>query len=110
MRWARAGYLRKDISKLLGIRYQHVRKVLVDAGITDGLQRGVEAERSPIIVAPAEANVREDTSWEVLLKAGFRHAGNWTMLADGMIKVDGKIPSHANAYALVLDDVVVYVG
>jgi hypothetical protein len=34
----RAGYLRTEISKLLNIRYQHVRKVLVDAGITEGLK------------------------------------------------------------------------
>jgi hypothetical protein len=40
---ARAGFLRKDISKALGIQYQHVRKVLVDAGMTDGLQRSVGA-------------------------------------------------------------------
>jgi hypothetical protein len=33
---ARAGYYRTEISKLLNIRYQHVRKVLVDAGIAGG--------------------------------------------------------------------------
>ena len=36
---AKAGYLRTEISRVLNIRYQHVRKVLTDAGITDGLQR-----------------------------------------------------------------------
>jgi hypothetical protein len=107
---ARSGCLCKDICKLLGIRYRHGRKLLVDAGITDGLQRGVEAERSPIIVAAPEEKVRKETSWDVLLRAGFRHAGNWTRLSDGTIKIEGKIPSHAGVYALILDDDVVYVG
>ena len=34
---AKAGYARVEIAALLGIRYQHVRKVLLDAGITGGL-------------------------------------------------------------------------
>jgi hypothetical protein len=107
---ARAGYPRTEISRLLGIRYQHVRKVLLDSGMTDGLQKRVEAERLPILVAPPEDKKREDTSWNVLMKAGFQHAGNWTRLSDGVIKIEGKIPSHPGVYALVLDNVVVYVG
>ncbi len=107
---ARAGYLRKEISKLLEIRYQHVRKVLVDAGIEGGLQRGVEAERPPILVEPPENKTRAETSWDVLLKAGFQKAGQWVAVADGTIVIDGKIPSHPGVYALVLDGVVVYVG
>ncbi len=35
---AEAGFERTKISLLLGIRYQHVRKVLADAGITGGLR------------------------------------------------------------------------
>ena len=107
---ARAGYLRKEISKLLEIRYQHVRQVLADAGIEGGLQRGVEAESPPIIVEPPEAKTRAETSWDVLLKAGVQHVGNWLALPDGTIKIDGKIPAHPGVYALVLDGVVVYVG
>src|SRR5881394_2618144 len=78
---ARADYPRTEIAKLLGIRYQHVRKVLVDSGITDGLQRRVAAERQPILVEPPEEKAREETSWDVLLNVGFRHAGHWTRLA-----------------------------
>jgi hypothetical protein len=47
---AKAGYLRTEISKLLNIRYQHVRKVLTDAGIKDGLQYRVAIDRSPFVV------------------------------------------------------------
>ena len=42
---AAAGYLRTEIRDLLGIRYQHVHKVLEDAGIGEGLQRTVEVSR-----------------------------------------------------------------
>jgi hypothetical protein len=107
---ARAGYPRTEIAKLLQIRYQHVRKVLVDAGISDGLQNRVEAERPPILVEPPEDKNREETSCDVLIKAGFQHVGNWTRLPDGVIKIEGTVPSHPGVYALVLDNVVVYVG
>ena len=105
---ARAGYLRTEISKLLDIRYQHVRKVLVDAGITDGLQRPVEMERScdTIEVKPAE---RESTPPTVLLDAGFQPLGEWR-LVDGKIELDSKAPSRPGVYAFILENVVVYVG
>src|SRR5436309_12043666 len=46
-----AGYLRAEISKFLNVRYQHVRKVLLDSGITDGLRKNVEFERPPVTIA-----------------------------------------------------------
>jgi hypothetical protein len=36
---ARAGFLRSEIARILGIRYQHVRSVLVSAGMDHGLAR-----------------------------------------------------------------------
>ena len=71
---ARAGYERTEIGKLLGIRYQHVRKVLVDAGIAGGLRRQVEAEREPVEV-DAEPAPTETPSWNLLLSAGFQFIG-----------------------------------
>jgi hypothetical protein len=44
----KAGYERAEISRILGIRYQHVRKVLVDAGITAGLSRAKQVPRSAV--------------------------------------------------------------
>src|ERR1017187_1374667 len=76
---ARAGYLRTAISKFLGVRYQHVRKVLVDVGITEGLQRSVEMKRSTetIEVRPSE---RVQTPPSVLLAAGFQPVGVWQLV------------------------------
>lgn len=43
---AEAGYDRGEIATFLGIRYQHVYKVLADAGITTDLSITAEAERA----------------------------------------------------------------
>ena len=47
---AKAGYSRTEISDLLAIRYQHVRKVLLDAGIPHGLRIQTEVLQPPIPV------------------------------------------------------------
>lgn len=106
---AEAGYDRTEIKDLLGIRYQHVRKVLLDAGITGGLRRQVEAEREPVLVDAAPAP-REVTSWDVLLRAGFQLLGQWTQDTDSAIRLDAKAPTEPGVYAFVLDDAVSYVG
>lgn len=106
---SQAGYDRTEISQQLGIRYQHVRKVLVDAGITGGLRRQVEAEREPVAVDVAPAP-REDTSWEVLLRAGFQFLGEWTQDPESEIRLDAKAPTEPGVYAFAANDIVVYVG
>jgi hypothetical protein len=58
---AQAGYDRTEISQILGIRYQHVRNVLLQSRFTGGLRRSAEAEREPV-EADATPAPREDTS------------------------------------------------
>jgi hypothetical protein len=106
---ARAGYLRTEISKLLDIRYQHVRKVLVDAGISEGLQRSAEFERPPVSI-PLPPQPPEPTAENVLLDAGFRILGEWMALADGEFELSAKAPPEAGVYAFVVDGWVNYVG
>jgi hypothetical protein len=106
---AQAGYDRTEISQLLGIRYQHVRKVLLDAGITHGLRRQVQAEREPVVV-DAKPAPRETTSSEVLLRAGFQFVGSWTQGPEGAIKLDTTATAEPGVYAFVVDDIVAYVG
>jgi hypothetical protein len=105
---ARAGYLRTEIGKLLDIRYQHVRKVLVDAGINDGLQRSIAMERSSdtIEVDPSE---KEPTPPSLLLDAGFRKLGEWR-IAEQKIELENRAPSSPGVYAFLLNEAVVYVG
>ena len=106
---AQAGYDRTEIAEQLGILYQHVRKVLVDAGITAGLRRQVQAEREPVAV-DAEPAPRAAFASEVLLRAGFQLIGEWKRQPDGEMTLDGTAPTDPGVYAFVVDDVVMYVG
>ncbi|QOD63853.1 GIY-YIG nuclease family protein [Ochrobactrum sp. MT180101] len=111
---ARAGYMRTEIASLLGIRYQHVRKVLVDAGITEGLQsrEEVSLEREPVVVEVGDDDTDEastGTSWEVLLRAGFHFLGEWKGENEDF-QIDARAPADAGVYSFVVDDVVMYVG
>ena len=106
---ATAGYDRVEIAKILDIRYQHVRNVLLRSGIAGGLRREVEAEREPVEVDATPAP-REDTSWKVLTDAGFQFLGEWTHDPESQIRLDAKAPPAPGVYAFVVDDIVVYVG
>lgn len=110
---ATAGYLRTEIASLLKIRYQHVRSVLVAAGIGDGLQREVQLEREPVVIEVEEQGSEPaalpTTSWEVLLRAGFHFLGEWRGV-DQDFQIDAKAPTDAGVYSFVVDDVVMYVG
>ena len=88
---AKAGYDRTEIAKHLGIRYQHVRNVLLGSGITTGLRREAEAEREPVEVDATPAP-REDTAWTVLTDAGFQFIGEWTQDPESQIRLDTKAP------------------
>ncbi|WP_313195381.1 GIY-YIG nuclease family protein [Shinella zoogloeoides] len=111
---ARAGYLRTEIASLLGVRYQHVRKVLVDAGITEGFKPRAEVslEREPVVVEVGDddsADGSTETSWEVLLRAGFHFLGEWKGENEDF-QIDARVPADAGVYSFVVDDVVMYVG
>jgi hypothetical protein len=111
---ALAGYLRTEISSLLAIRYQHVRKVLVDAGIKEGLQQEVRLEREPVVIEvdePASGSTAiPPTNWEFLLRGGFSFLGEWKPGEDDGFQLDAKAPPDKGVYAFVVDDFVMYVG
>lgn len=106
---AQAGYGRGEISKFLGIRYQHVRNVMLRSGLTGGLRRDAEAEREAVEVDAAPAPM-EDVAWTVLTGAGFEYIGEWTQDPESLIRLDAKAPASPGVYAFIVDDVVVYVG
>lgn len=99
------GYLRTEVAQFLSIRYQHVRKVAVDAGIEAGLQRG-------IVVLPSRKpvqRVREDVAIDVLVDAGFELLGAWQTTEAG-IGISAAVPRDPGVYAFVVEGVVKYVG
>jgi hypothetical protein len=105
---AQAGYNRFEISQILGIRYQHVRNVLLGLGFSGGLRRDAEADREPVEVEVTPAP-RADTAWTVLTDGGFEFIGEWTHDPESLIWLDAKAPSSPGIYASILDDVLVYV-
>ena len=106
---AKAGYARVEIAALLGIRYQHARKVLLDAGITGGLKNvKLEVESEPVEVELSDDT--EPVNAEFLLHAGFRLLGNWTQSAPGEILLSARAPNDPGVYAFILEGVIVYVG
>jgi hypothetical protein len=84
---AEAGYDRTEIAEELSIRYQYVRDVLLDAGITGGLRRQVQAEREPVAI-DAEPAPRAAIASEVLLRAGFQLIGEWKPHPDSAITLE----------------------
>ncbi|HLW54375.1 MAG TPA: GIY-YIG nuclease family protein [Candidatus Angelobacter sp.] len=104
-----AGYKRAEIAEILDIRYQHVRKVLLDAGITGGLKHKEEFERPPVTIE-VDAKPPKPTPGDALLRAGFEYLGDWIALGDGELKLSAKAPTAAGVYAFLVDDLVVYVG
>ncbi|MET2829799.1 GIY-YIG nuclease family protein [Mesorhizobium shangrilense] len=102
----REGYLRTQVAEFLNIRYQHVRKVAVDAGIEAGLQRG-------IVVVPKSKpipKVRADVAIDVLIDAGFERLGMWITDGAGGISLDTSAPRDAGVYAFVVDGLIKYIG
>lgn len=102
---SRAGYERSEIAALLNVRYQNVRKALVDA------ERSQQTAAKPLkIETPRKDAPAGRHSWEVLLSAGFLFIGEWMLGNDGVISLGATIPTHAGVYAFVVDDIVKYVG
>lgn len=101
----REGYLRTETAKYLDIRYQHVRKVAIDAGIEDGLQRGV-------VVLPKSKpapKVPDDVAVDVLIDGGFTLLGTWIASENG-IGLSTPAPRDPGVYAFVIDSLIKYVG
>lgn len=103
---AKAGYTRSEISKLLGIRYQHVRNVLLASGMPEiGRPKGNGSQGPPEVSHLAPQKVYSS----FLLQAGFEYVGKWLM-ADGTIRLDNRAPVEPGVYAFSLDDEIVYIG
>lgn len=124
---ARAGFSISESAQFLGIKYQHVRHVLVRSGFPVG-RRSATAAIEPIssnegtgeaaaVTEPPKTNTVEVSvispgtrSWEILLRAGFRFLGEWKIDESEELILDTKVPSAPGVYAFILEDQIVYVG
>ncbi len=111
------GYLRTEVAQFLKINYQHVRKVLEDAGIRDGMQRlgaigmsrPAAARETPNFSSAVAAGARGELEAIALEQAGFVRLGSWAAV-DGRIALDTPAPRDPGVYAFVIDGKVMYVG
>ncbi|UYQ71129.1 GIY-YIG nuclease family protein [Pelagibacterium flavum] len=106
---AREGYLRTEIAELLDIRYQHARKVMLDAGILVGLSRG----GTPPSATPGRLRkviVPEPTPIGVLVEAGFIKLGDWISDEKGRIALSVPAPHDPGVYAFATEGFVRYIG
>lgn len=97
-----AGYSRTEIAQFLGIRYQHVRNVLVQAGAV-------------ISVATASASktakpAPEPWPMQRLIDAGFELLGECRSSGKGAFAFTAQAPTEPGVYAFTLDGFVTYVG
>lgn len=96
----KAGYARADIARYLGIRYQHVRKVLVDEGVSLDTKK------------PKKSKMKEEAiplTVECLLKSGFLELGEWALLEDKIFLKD-KYPNKPAVYVFCENGTALYVG
>src|ERR1700729_4556214 len=106
---ANEGRSRVEISKLLGIRYQHVRNVLLRSNVSGGLHKVVGDKRDRADARTEESAVSK-AHWEVLADSGFQLLGEWELNVGGLIRIDRRAPSESGVYAFVMDEAVVYIG
>jgi hypothetical protein len=103
---ALARYERAEIARILSIKYQHVRKVLVDADAkNDPKARQGTLHRTSRPLAPSL-----EASPAVLLRAGFQVIGEWMPTAHGTFHLSERAPRDPGIYAFVVDGVVRYIG
>lgn len=97
-----AGFTRTEIAQFLGIRYQHVRTVLVQSGAATTGKR--VAKEAPIRIAPKPWPIQR------LIDAGFELLGECKPNGDGAFAFTAQAPTDAGVYAFAVDDIIHYVG
>lgn len=108
---AREGYLRAEIAEFLDIRYQHARKVMINAGILDGLSRGGSTVAMKAVPLSKERlTPPSPTPVSVLTNAGFIKLGDWIADHKGKIALSVPAPRDAGVYAFATEGLVRYVG
>lgn len=97
-----AGFERTEIARFLGIRYQHVRNVLVQSG---NILPAKQVRKPAATRAPPEP-------WPMtkLVDAGFELLGECRSTDEGAFAFTAKATNDAGVYAFAVDGVITYVG
>jgi hypothetical protein len=92
-----------EIARSMDIRYQHARKVLLDAGLLVSTARAVQRT----IDVP---KLKPPLSQSHLLQSGFENSARWVGDETDGIALEGDLPRSAGVYAFSIDGVIQYVG
>lgn len=105
-RLGKAGVPTATIAKRLNIKYQHARKVLLDAGMKRLTREQTLPDVSPAPVPPPKPTLTP----ELLLDRGFNRLAAWTLNDAGVLLLPEGIPREAGVYAFCNDAEALYVG
>lgn len=99
---AKEGLSVAEISRRVGVRYQHAYNVLKQGSVV------------PLKAAAHKRPAQEPTSKpsltvQGLIDGGFRHAATWTV-TDDIVRLDRPLPKERGVYAFVIDQRAMYVG
>lgn len=102
---ARAGYSRREIANYLGVIYQHVRNVLVQAGIEAG-------DRNDLVRSAKSASVGLQEPWPMqrLLASGFELIGRCELVEPDAFRYSNQSPAEPGVYVFSVNGAVVYIG
>lgn len=95
---AAQGMARADIARELGIRYQHVRNVLEQSGLSRPRPEKPAAVEKPVLTS------------DILQMSGFALSSHWLLSADGSLVLKTALPKESGVYAFAINGVVLYVG
>ena len=93
-----------DIARAVGVRYQHARKVLLDADLLPA-----RASRPTKVGRISAAKEKPALSAELLLESGFSRAGEWYE-DGGVLMFRGDLPKGPGVYAFAGETNICYVG
>ena len=96
-----------DIARQVGVSYQHAYNVLKAAGSLPTAGSNV-APRTP--TPGGGKSAKPPLLLDVLTAGGFVHAGRWILGDQGALVLDRPLTKDAGVYALVKDEVALYVG
>jgi hypothetical protein len=103
---AREGLGTAEIARRLGIRYQHVYKVLKDGRLlasTSTASSTIDPLDTPLVSKP-------QLKLDVLIAGGFARSGCWVLSGTGDLVLDQPLPKLVGVYAFARDGIVLYVG
>jgi hypothetical protein len=103
---AKQGFSVAEIARQIGTRYQHVYKVLSDAGLLAGRRQ----ERSAPTTPDVSKSPKGVLTREFLLNSGFESSAQWTLSLDGEIISNTPLPKGVGVYAFAISNAVMYVG